>query len=51
MVIFELEAYPEAKALSSGELRALYKRLKSFYEVAEVIGASEAFARQNAKKR
>jgi hypothetical protein len=47
--IFELEAYPEAKALKSKELRALYARLKSFYKVADLIGSSEGFARQNAK--
>jgi hypothetical protein len=49
--IFELEAYPEAKALSPAELRALYEATGSFYEVADIIGASEGFARQNAKKR
>jgi hypothetical protein len=48
--IFELEAYPEAKSLSSAELRALYAASGSFYEVADIIGASEAFARQNAKQ-
>jgi hypothetical protein len=48
--IFELEAYPEAKSLSSADLRALYAATGSFYKVADLIGASEAFARQNANK-
>ncbi len=46
---FEFEAYPEAKALGPDELRALYSSYRSFYRVAELIGASEAFARQNTK--
>ncbi len=48
--IFELEAYPEAKSLSAKDLNNLYARLKSFYRVAGLIGASEAFVRQNCKK-
>ena len=50
LVVFELEAYPEPRSPSPEELRALYRRYKSFYRVAEVIGASEAFARQNAAR-
>jgi hypothetical protein len=50
LFIFELEAYPEAKSLSSADLRALYAATGSFYGVADLIGASEAFARQNANK-
>ncbi len=50
MVVFEFEAYPEPKVLTPSDLGALYRRYKSFYRVAEVIGASEAFARQNAAK-
>ena len=49
--VFELEAYPEAKALSTQELRTLYHKLGSFYAVADLIGASEAFARQNSKQK
>jgi len=49
VVCFEFEAYPEAKALGSCELRALYARYQSYYRVAELVGASEAFVRQNAK--
>lgn len=45
VVIFELPAYPEPKSLTPSELRALYAQYKSFYRVAEVIGASEGFAR------
>jgi len=47
---FEVQAYPEAKALSAIELANLYERLKSFYKVADLIGSSEAFARQNSKQ-
>ncbi len=50
VVVFEFEAYPEPKVLTPSDLRALYSRYKSFKRVAEVIGASEAFARQNAAK-
>ena len=45
----EFEEYPEPKSLSADELRVLHKRYKSFYRVGDVIGASEAFARQGAK--
>src|SRR4051812_33574839 len=47
--VFELEAFPEAKSLSTKELEALYSCLKSFYKVADLIGSSETFARQNHK--
>lgn len=50
VVIFELPAYPEPKSITSSELRALYAQYRSFYRVAEVIGTSEGFARQNAAK-
>ncbi len=50
-LIFELSAYPEAKALSPAELRALHATTGSFYQVADLIGTSEAFVRQNAKKK
>lgn len=43
--IFELEA----KAVSAAQLTHLHREFGSFYRVAEVIGASEAFVRQNAK--
>ena len=48
--VFELIAYPEAKALSPAELRALHATTGSFYQVGDLIGTSEAFARQNAKQ-
>jgi len=50
VVVFEFEAYPEPKILAATELQALYARYKSFYKVATAIGASEPFARQNARK-
>ena len=50
VAVFEFEAYPEPKVLTPSDLRALYSRYKSFNRVAEMIGASEAFARQNAAK-
>ncbi len=49
--IIELEAYPEAKALSPKELSQLYRALGSFKKVAEVIGSSESFATQNVKSK
>ena len=48
--IFELAAYPEPKALSSRDLQELYNNLKSNQRVADLIGASEAFVRQNRDK-
>ena len=51
VVSFEFEAYPEPKILNSDELRALYERYGSFYVVADAIGASESFARQNSRKK
>jgi hypothetical protein len=48
--IFEYNCYPEAKILSSSELRALHQDLGSWYRVAELVGASEAFVRQHACK-
>ena len=51
VVVFEFEAYPEPKVLSSTELQALYARYKSFYKVGDAIGASEGFARQNAQSK
>jgi hypothetical protein len=50
VVIFELPAYPEPKSLIPAELRALYVTYRSYYRVAEVIGASEGFALQNMAK-
>ena len=46
---FQMDAFPEAKSLNSNELRALHSNLKSWPKVADLIGASEAFAYQNAK--
>lgn len=48
---FELDDYPEAKALSLAELRALVQRGLKFHEVADLIGASEAFVRQTLNQR
>lgn len=47
MLIVEEESYPEPKALSPERLGTLYERYGTFRRVAEVIGASEAFAQQN----
>ncbi len=44
--IFELEAYPEPKILSTDDLKALYRDLRSYKRVADPVGASEAFVRQ-----
>lgn len=49
LFIFEYNCYPEAKNLSSLELRALHQELQSWNKVAELVGASEAFARQSGK--
>jgi hypothetical protein len=49
VVTFEFEAYPEPKVLLPIELKALHDRYESFYKVGDAIGASEGFARQNAK--
>ncbi len=47
LFILEYNCYPEAKILSSMELRALHQDLRSWHKVAELVGASEAFVRQN----
>lgn len=46
-VIFELEAYPEPKALSATQLSALYEQLGTNKRVAEHIGASKNFVQSN----
>lgn len=51
VISFELESYPEPKALTQDELKALHGRLKSYYRVADLISASEAFARLNARTK
>ncbi len=50
VICFEFEAYPEPKILNLTELRALYDRYGSYYEVADAIGTSESFARQTSHK-
>jgi hypothetical protein len=45
--VFEMEAYPEAKALLGTDLRRLHRVFGSWYRVAELVGSSEAFVRQN----
>jgi hypothetical protein len=47
VVIFELIAYSESKSLLSTELKSLYKIFGSYNKVADLIGSSEAFVRQN----
>jgi len=43
VVLFDLKAWPEPKAVSQDELRALMKQFKSTIKVAKQIGASQAF--------
>ncbi len=43
---FEFEVIPEAKLLSSENLKYLIKKHESFMAVARIIGASQAFVRQ-----
>ncbi len=45
--IFEMEAYPEAKSLIGTELKYLYRKFKSWPQVAKAVGSSESFVRQN----
>ena len=49
--IFELEDYPEAKTLLPTELRDLHARFGGFQQVADLIGASEAFVRQSIQEK
>jgi len=51
LFIFELEAYPEAKILSSNELKALYQEFNSSFKVASIVVASEAFVRHSCQKK
>lgn len=46
MVIFELEAYPEPKMVSVGDLEALMRVFGSTVKVAKHIGASQAYVWQ-----
>lgn len=50
VVVAEFEAWPEPKALGPEALRGLMARFGGSYGAAEVIGASEAFVRQNGKE-
>lgn len=43
VVVFELEAFPEPRALSRDDLRKLMIPLKTTVAVADYIGASQAF--------
>ena len=49
--MFEMESYPEAKSLIGSEIKALYRKFKSWPQVAEIVGSSESFVRQNASHR
>lgn len=51
MVIFELEAYPEPKALLKADLLVLMKRFSSTVKVSSHIGASQAFVWEKLKGR
>ena len=48
---FDVEEVAEPKALSTDDIRDLILRLSSMRNVAAAIGASEAFVRQNAKRK
>lgn len=50
LVVFELEAWPEPKALSRDELQVLMKHFRSTIKVAKHIGASQAFVWSKLKK-
>ena len=48
-MVFEIEGYPEPKALAPIELRELASRYKGYKPAARAIGGvSEGFVRQNA---
>lgn len=49
--IFEIEAYPEPKSLSAKNLKVLCTALGGFRQVANRIGASEAFVRQTCQSK
>lgn len=51
VVVAEFEAWPEPKALGPDVLRGLMARFRGSSRAAEAVGASEAFVRQNAKKK
>ncbi len=43
MIVFELDAWPEPKALGRNDIQALMKRFKTTVTVAQVIGVSQSF--------
>jgi hypothetical protein len=47
VLVLEVEAYPEPKSLTAGQLRKLIIKFGSSRKVGNVIGACEAFVRQN----
>ena len=49
--VYEMEEFPEALVLNTSELRALYRRSPNFYELADLVGASEAFVRQTFQRK
>lgn len=49
--VFEMESYPEAKSLIGNEIKALYRKFKSWPQVAKTVGSSESFVRQTASRR
>jgi len=50
VLVAELEAWPEPKALAPSALRALMGRFGGSHGAARIIGASEAFVRQNGRE-
>jgi hypothetical protein len=49
--VFELEEFQEGKALSLPEFRVLCGQGMSFQQIANLIGASEAFVRQTLQRK
>ena len=50
VIVAEFEAWPEPKALTPIVLRELMDRFGGSHRAAEIIGASEAFVRQNGRE-
>ena len=50
VLVAEFEAWPEPKALNPSALRQLMGQFGGSHRAAEVIGASEAFVRQNGRE-
>ena len=49
ILYFEFDEFAESKALSPSDLRSLIKKYGSYAKTSQMIGASEAFVRQNSR--